>query len=427
MKIAMLTNTYLPHVGGVARSVSTFQAELTRRGHTVRVIAPQFEGALDSTDEVLRLAAVQNFNGSDFSVTMPQPGVVAEFLDRMQPELLHSHHPFLVGDTALRAAWTRRLPVVFTHHTMYEQYTHYVPLDSAALRRAAVQMVTEYCNLCTHVIAPSRSIADLLVERAVTTPISVIPTGIDLDSFASGDGDAFRRRHGVAADAVVVGHVGRLADEKNLGYLARAVGLLLAQRPDAVFVVVGSGPSSESLQATVAELAALSQVRMPGTLTGQELFDAYAAMDLFAFSSQSETQGMVLVEAMAAGNPVVALDGPGVRDVMSPDSGVLLAADAPAEEFAQALAGITRDRAALQQRAERARRSVADFDIKFCADRLLGLYEQLIADFTQRPEADFSPWDRLLRRLEIEWNLIVEKAAAVRAAIAEDAAPSPPA
>ena len=184
----MFTNTYLPHVGGVARSVSTYEEEFRRRGHDVRIVAPQFEGAMESTEHVLRTPAIQNFNGSDFSVTIPQPGLIAEFLDGFRPDILHSHHPFLLGDAALRAAWTRRLPLVFTHHTLYEQYTHYVPLDSEALQRVAIQMATEYCNLCTHVIAPSQSIAELLVQRGVTTPITVIPTGIDLDFFGSGDG-----------------------------------------------------------------------------------------------------------------------------------------------------------------------------------------------------------------------------------------------
>lgn len=429
MNVVMLTNTYLPHVGGVARSVSTCQAALERRGHLVRIVAPQFAGALESTGEVLRLAAVQNFNGSDFSVTIPQPGVVADFLDRVQPDLLHSHHPFLLGDTALRAAWTRRLPVVFTHHTLYEQYTHYVPLDSAALQRAVVQMVTEYCNLCTHVIAPSGSIAALLAERGVTTPVSVIPTGIELARFGEGNGAEFRRRRQLPSEALVVGHVGRLAAEKNLDYLARAVGLFLAERPEAVFVVAGDGESAAALQQTVAELASPGQIRMLGTQTGQDLLAAYAAMDAFVFSSHSETQGLVLVEAMAARTAVLALDASGARDVVTEANGRLLPADAPPEEFAAALAEMTNDRESLRRLGQSARDSVRDYDVSVCAGRLEGLYEQLVAVSSDRPDADWTPWDRLLRRLEIEWNLVVEKAAAVRAAVADlgpAAAPAEP-
>lgn len=244
MKIAMFTNTYLPHVGGVARSVNTYEMVFRRRGHDVRIIAPEFEDA-EPSPYVLRTPAIQKFNGSEFSVRLPQPGQIAEFLDEFQPDVLHSHHPFLLGDAALRAAWTRRLPLAFTHHTLYEQYTRYVPLDSDAMKRVAIQMATEYCNLCDCVIAPSESVAKLLSERGVTTPIESIPTGIDLDAFGAGDGAAFRRRFGVEKKAFVLGHVGRLAGEKNLAFLARAVARFLASRPTAKFVVVGAGSLRE--------------------------------------------------------------------------------------------------------------------------------------------------------------------------------------
>ncbi|WP_428308077.1 glycosyltransferase [Lacipirellula sp.] len=419
MRIAMFTNTYLPHVGGVARSVSTYEEEFRRRGHDVRVIAPQFEGAEESTEFVLRIPAIQHFNGSDFSVQLPQPLLISDYLDEFQPQLIHSHHPFLLGDSALRAAWTRRLPLVFTHHTLYEQYTRYVPLDSEALQRVAIQMATEYCNLCTHVIAPSESIAELLVQRQVTQPISAIPTGIDLDRFGNGDGRRMRERYNIAADALVIGHVGRLAGEKNLAYLARAVGYFLAKHPDAYWLVVGSGEAAADIEQTVGELADAKQLVMAGSHTGQDLVDAYTAMDLFAFSSQSETQGMVLAEAMAARTPVVALDGPGVRDVLNDVTGRMLPANATEVTFADALREISHDRAALARRGDIARQSIRSFGLDVCADRILELYESLVAEHSQRPDADPGPWDRLLGRLEIEWNLFLEKTSALAAAVVE--------
>jgi glycosyltransferase involved in cell wall biosynthesis len=419
VKIVMFTNTYLPHVGGVARSVSTYEEEFRRRGHDVRIVAPQFEGAMESTEIVLRTPALQRFNGSDFSVTIPQPGLIAEFLDEVRPDIIHSHHPFLLGDAALRAAWTRRLPLVFTHHTLYEQYTRYVPLDSEALQRVAIQMATEYCNLCTHVIAPSQSIADLLVERRVTTPISAIPTGIDLKKFGAGDGLAFRRRFNIPEDALVVGHVGRLAAEKNLDYLARALGVFLEMHPSAMVAVVGSGDHEEAVVETVCDHADTDRIVMAGSQTGKTLFDAYAAMDVFAFSSQSETQGMVLIEAMAARTPVVALDGPGVRDVLNDSNGRLLPSDASEEQFAAALADLTRDRGALRRFGEQARESVHDYGLEVCADRILDLYQRLVDEYSHRENADPGLWDRLLGRLEIEWNLFVEKTSALTAAVVE--------
>jgi len=210
----MFTNTYLPHVGGVANSVHSFEQELHRKGHPVSIVAPEFENA-DDANNVLRVPAVQNFNGSDFSVRLPQPWLISDFIDEVQPDVIHSHHPFLLGDAALRTASERQLPLVFTHHTLYEHYTHYVPLDSEPMRRVAIQMATEYANLCRHVIAPSESIKELLAKRGVTTPVTAIPTGIDLEFFGSGDAQRFRDRFDIHREAMIVGHVGRLAAEKN--------------------------------------------------------------------------------------------------------------------------------------------------------------------------------------------------------------------
>ena len=144
-------------------------------------------------------------------------------------------------------------------------------------------------------------------------------------------------------------------------------------------------------------------------------------MDLFVFSSQSETQGMVLAEAMAARTPVVALDGPGVRDVTTDENGRLLPADALESDFAAALADIAQDRDALRRLGESARRSIGELSLEACATRMLALYEQLIREHSRPDDATEAPWDRLLRRLEIEWNLLVEKTAALSAAVVEPA------
>jgi 1,2-diacylglycerol 3-alpha-glucosyltransferase len=419
MRILMLTNTYLPHVGGVARSVSTYEIEFRRRGHDVRIVAPQFDGGQDSANHVFRLPAIQHFNGSDFSVRIPQPGLIAEYVDFFRPEILHSHHPFLLGDSALRIAWARRLPLVFTYHTMYEQYTHYVPLNSDALRRFVIQLTRDYCNLCTHVIAPSESVATMLRERGVTTPITSVPTGIDVEFFAGGNGNRCRQRFRIDERATVVGHVGRIAAEKNLEFLARAVGKFLNQRSNATFLVVGSGEAAEEMERTLLKSAMANQIVMAGCLTGQDLADAYCAMDVFAFSSQSETQGMVLAEAMAARVPAIALDAPGAREIVRDSNGRLLAANATEDEFANALAEVADDRQRLQQMRAAAQQTADEFRVERCADRVLAIYERLAHDFSRSTEADPAPWDRLLGRLEIEWNLLVEKTAALAAVARE--------
>ena len=173
MKIAMFTNTYLPHVGGVARSVQTLADACRRRGHEVCVIAPEFEGA-EPSPHVLRVPAIQHFNGSDFSVRLPLAAAASDRLDAFKADIIHAHHPFLLGDTALRVATNKNVPIVFTHHTRYEDYTHYVPFDSPTLKEIAINLPTQFANLCDGVIAPSESLAKLIKKRGVTVPIRAL-------------------------------------------------------------------------------------------------------------------------------------------------------------------------------------------------------------------------------------------------------------
>lgn len=316
MNIVIFTNTYTPHVGGVAHSVEAFVNEYRKLGHRVLVVAPEFADMPADEIDVVRISAIQNFNATDFSVALPFHDKLTDILDEFKPDIVHSQHPFLLGMSALRTARYRKLPLVFTHHTLYEQYTHYVPGDSLTMQHFAIELATRYANLADQVIAPSESIAQLLHQRGVTSPIEVIPTGVYLEKFAKGDGARVRQQHGIPQDAFVIGHLGRLAPEKNLEVLAQAVAAVCA-REATHFLVVGAGPSEQTIRDTFTTAGLADRLHLAGILQQQELADALHAMDVFAFASASETQGMVLTEAMAAGLPVVAFDAPGVREVVA--------------------------------------------------------------------------------------------------------------
>lgn len=408
MNILMMTNTYLPHTGGVARSVAWFSEAYENEGHRVLVIAPTFaEGeADDSPVEVFRVPAIQHFNGSDFSVRLPIPGLLTSKLDSFRPDIVHSHHPFLLGDTAVRVAALRDLPLVFTHHTMYEQYTHYVPGDSTAMQRFVMRLATEYANVCDHVIAPSESIARLIHERGVETPISSIPTGIDAAKFAVGDGLAARRRYNIPPSAFVIGHVGRLAEEKNLGFLAEASVKFMDEHPDSHFLLVGMGPYAETFKSIFGREGMLDRLHHPeGYLSGQTLADAYHAMDVFAFASKSETQGMVLAEAMTAGVPVVAIDAPGAREVVRDGDNGRLIMEEDQAQFQVALQWVANsDEARRQTLRDGALSTAQEFSMSRCARKMLDLYSNLTSARRQA-SLDDSNWAALLRVIEEEWNI----------------------
>jgi glycosyltransferase involved in cell wall biosynthesis len=421
MNICMFTNTYLPHVGGVARSISCFKEDLQKRGHQVLIIAPTYSDYTDERPEdeppdVIRLPAIQNFNGSDFSVRIPLPMVVAEAVDAFEPDIIHSHHPFLMGDAAMRTARKRGLPIVFTHHTLYEQYTHYTPVDSPAMKRFAIEISTHYANLCDHIAAPSESIKKLIKNRGVKKPVTVIPTGVDLDFFSKGKGDDFRKKHRIDPRAFVTGHVGRLALEKNLAYLARAVALFLKNNPEARFVVVGDGSAKDKLRRICRDEQVTDQLVMTGALSGQALADAYRAFNVFVFASKSETQGMVLTEAMAAGAPVVALDASGVREVLKDgQNGRLLDAKATAADFSACLQEIVRAPERLKSWKAGALQTAIDFSRKNSAKHMEDLYRLVKKAKKPLPPAgknDFEIWEDFLKAIDVEWDLLVEKARA---------------
>lgn len=415
MNICMLTNTYLPHVGGVARSVHTFAEEYRRQDHEVLVVAPTFPELETVGPEierhVVRVPAVQKFNGSDFSVRLPLLSLLHPRVLGFEADIYHSHHPFLLGDTALRLGADKGVPVVFTHHTLYEEYVHYVPFSSKRMASFVVEMSTHYANLCDAVVAPSESIATLIRGRGVEVPVTVIPTGIDVAAFAGGDGARFRRSVGIADDALVVGTVGRLAPEKNLGYLSRALARFLVARPEAVFLVVGAGPSAVEMK-RVFELAGFTdRLVMAGKRSGGELYDAYGAMNLFAFSSFSETQGLVLAEAMAAGLPVVALDASGVREVLRDgQNGFMLPASAGEEAFVEALEKLAAKADLRSAFREEARRTAERFSRESCAERALTLYHGLIQESARDRDDEWTEgWTSLLQRVRVEWELLADR------------------
>ncbi|HEY9153519.1 MAG TPA: glycosyltransferase [Opitutaceae bacterium] len=415
MNICMMTNTYLPHVGGVARSVSTFAEEYLKRQHDVLVVAPSFEGKpLPKKSEAIveRVAAIQNFNGSDFSVRLPLATALSDRIDAFEADIVHAHHPFLLGDTALRIATSKNVPVIFTHHTKYEDYTHYVPFDSPTLREFAINLSTHFANLCDGVIAPSESIAQLIASRGVEVPIKVVPTGIDVDAFAKGDRERFRKKFRLRENQFVVGHVGRLAPEKNLEYLAESVALFLKETVDACFLVVGSGPAEELLKSIFGKHHVSGQLILAGKQTGSALAAAYRAMDVFAFASKSETQGMVLAEAMAAKLPVVALDASGVREVVRHRrNGYLLPEDASPARFAQALHRVHDNDELRDSFSREAIKTADNFSRGHCAELALEFYEEtLLATRRERLLNELSPWGVLLDRLSLEWELLAEKA-----------------
>lgn len=406
MRIAMMTNTYVPHVGGVARSVDAFAGRLRRAGHEVLVACPHFEGTEDGEPGIVRVPALEHWQDSDFSLPLPLTAGLHRAVKAFQPDVLHSHHPFLLGDTALRASAALEVPIVFTHHTMYERYTRYVPLPlpPPQLERLAIEVATGYANLCDAVIAPSASLRRVLLDRHVERPVTVVPTGIDTARFTRGDGARWRSDHAIPATNRIVGHVGRLSPEKNLLFLTRCLVEHATKDATVRIAIVGSGPLEGPMRREFERAGLSDRVHWLGALENEALIDAYAAMDVFGFASTTETQGIVLAEAMAAGVPVVALAASGVNEIVRDGVNGRLLASQRVDIFSDALAWTIR--AEHHARLSRgARDSARDWSVDRSGERLVAVYERVLDRRDARPDLENSRWATVRRRAREEWLL----------------------
>lgn len=422
MNIWMVTNSYAPSADGVARSIVSFSAELRRLGHRVLVIAPYADDVPPGEIDVVRIPVLTTSPGSELTLTVPLPAEILERLDASPPDVVHSHHPFLLGATAVRLAARYRVPLVFSHHASYEFLT---PSDSPALRHFVSALGIGYGNLADAVIAPSSSIAARLRSRGMETPVAIIPPGIDRARFRNADGAAGRRRAGISADAFVVGHVGRLVRERNITFLVRALTGLLQRSPHGHVLIVGDGPERNSLAAWFKKRGDVDRVHFTGPLEGEELADAYGAMNVFAYTARTGTRGIILAEALAAGVPVVAVDAPGVRELVKDGvNGRLLPLEsrrgyvAALEQFAN----LTDEKR--QQFRSAARASSEKYDMSECIDRTLALYRQVQHATPRSREAASSVWERASQQIDVELKLWSARGQAAGAAFTSRLYPS---
>ncbi len=422
MNIAIFTNAYKPIIGGVERSIETFVGDLLDMGHRTYIVTLSVSGAEESEDSICRLPAIKEVGGTEFSAKLPIPSMLKDKLDSFAPEIVHSHHPFMLGDTAVRVARRRGLPIVFTHHTLYERYTYLFARESDALSRIAEAIATEYANLCDTVIAPTFSIKQMTRKRGVTVPIEVIPTGIDSDRYSSGDGRGFRESYSIPPNAFLAGYLGRVVEAKNMDFLSEAVIDFLSSNPDAWYLVVGDGESAEPLEKKFRDAGLRDQLVMAGSLTGSEVADAYAAMDIFPFASKTETQGIVLIEAFSAGVPVIALDAPGSRDIVQEGkNGRVLSEKTPPAEFARQIQVASEDEALMSRWSESARNRAKEFDHKLCAGKLSDCYRELVEQHAWAPQSEETQiWQKLQNRFSTEWDLFKQKLAVIAAGMAEE-------
>jgi 1,2-diacylglycerol 3-alpha-glucosyltransferase len=379
VRIALYTNNYLPFCGGVTISVETLRGGLEAAGHEPWVFGPRLRGARDASPRIVRYPSIPATTYPEFALAVPYSRRIARLVAAVDFDVFHAHHPFLLGPAARRLARRARRPLVFTYHTRYEEYAHYVPLKRAFVEAAAMRLSAAFAARVDAVLAPSAVIRNELSARGVRTPISVVPTGVDLERFRPGDRAAARRGLGVGDDEALVLYVGRLDREKSVDRVLLAFERIASTVPAARLLLVGHGTQAEQLRRLAGRLPVAPRIQFLGVRPHHTLVECYRAADVFLFASETETQGLVLAEAAACGLPAVAVDAPGCDEVVRDGDTGLLTKGEPAA-LAEAAIGLLLDPERRRGMARRAR-EVAErlFDVHLQIDRTLAVYQDAIA------------------------------------------------
>jgi 1,2-diacylglycerol 3-alpha-glucosyltransferase len=378
VRVLFVSDVYFPRVNGVSTSIRTFREDLARAGIDTHLVAPAYAGAAaDAGITRVRAAAVP---GDPEDRRMAWRELTRE-LDRLAAgfDLVHIHTPFVAHYAGVRCARRAGIPALATYHTFFEEYLHhYLPLLPRALGRYLARGFTRsQCAAVQALIAPSEPMRTVLEAYGVTTPIHVLPTGLPADRFRAADGAAFRARAGIDPQRPLLMYIGRVAHEKNIGFLVEVFARVRAALPAAMLVIAGEGPAREALRAQVAALGLAEAVHFAGYLErDSELLDCYAAADVFVFASRTETQGLVLLEAMAQGAPVVSTAELGTRSILVPGSGALVVPEEHAA-FAAAVLRVLRDASLREGLAARGRAYARGWSSAAMAQRLAGLYCEL--------------------------------------------------
>ena len=381
MRVLFVSDVFFPRVNGVSTSIATFRADLDRLGVETLLVAPRYAGEMLSEERGVVRVAGSKVPGDPEDRRMRWGALRRALvgLERESIDLVHVHTPFIAHYAGVREARRRGVPVLATYHTFFEEYLHhYVPVLPRSLGRTLARVFTRsQCSAVQALIAPSEPLRQVLCAYGVDTPVHVIPTGLPANRFPPGDAARFRALAQLPAHRPLVTYVGRVAHEKNIDFLVRVFERVHQSVPEAMLIIAGEGPARESLRKLVGQLGLTADVRFVGYLDRDtSLLDCYAAASVFAFASRTETQGLVLLEALAQGTPVVSTAELGTKSILAPACGAVIAEERE-EPFAAAVVQLLRDADLRGLMSAQARTYARGWSSASMAARLAELYRTL--------------------------------------------------
>ncbi|MFA5776912.1 MAG: glycosyltransferase [Parcubacteria group bacterium] len=389
MNIAIFTNNYLPNPYGVTGSIESFRKQFEKSGHTVYIFAPNCKDYKDKNSNVFRYPSLDIQYKIKFPLAIPYSRKIDRIIDNLELDIIHSQHPNLLGSAAKKWTGIKNIPLVFTWHTLYDQYAHFVPLiPNKIASKYIINTAVKYATCADFIITPTDSVKKIIQKWGVTNKnIKAIPTGIEEELYQNADRNKIRNKFNIKDDDILLILVSRISQEKNIEFLFQAIKKVLkADSPLSSglsakrvrFLICGDGYLLPKLKKMTRENDLKNKINFESIVPKEELKNYYAAGDIFVYASKSETQGMIISEAMYCGLPIVAVNAPGVCDLVQNNVNGFLTSENKGE-FASAVQKLIDDKELRNKfSAESSKIAKENFTDKICAEKMLKVYESLV-------------------------------------------------
>jgi 1,2-diacylglycerol 3-alpha-glucosyltransferase len=380
VKIGIFTNNYLPNPYGVTSSIESFRRQFEQMGHEVFIFAPYWKGYEDNDPRVFRYPSIDIEFKFRFPLAVPYSRKMDKIIEKLDLDVIHSQHPNLLGSPASKWARRKKIPLVFTWHTLYDKYAHFaviIPKKIAAWW--TIRNAKNYSNEADYVIAPTPSVVEIIRKWGVTNKnVMAISTGVEENLFANASKERVRDEFDIKKEEVVLFLDCRLTGEKNTDFLFHSVIPILEKNKKVKLLSVGGGYLLEPSRKMTEEAGVGEQVIFIGQVDKNRIKDYFAAGDIFVYSSKSETQGMVVSEAMYMGLPVVAVNATGICDLVEDQKTGFLVAEKE-DDFSKAVLKLINDEELRKKMGENGARIAREkYTDKICAQKLLGIYKEAI-------------------------------------------------
>jgi glycosyltransferase involved in cell wall biosynthesis len=381
MRILMISDVFFPRINGVSTSIQTFVDAFLEMGHEVTLIAPHYPGVDQEPFDIIRIPSRQlPFDPEDRLMSLRKIKKLVPGLRQQGFDIVHVHTPFVAHYAGVYLGKALGLRVVTSYHTFFEAYFEkYLPrLPKRLLRAIARNFSRSQCNAVDGVISPSRQMSDKLREYGVTQRIDIVPTGLPPICFEARDTAGFRACYNIPDNAFLLLYVGRVAFEKNIGFLIEMFEQVVAAAPHAHFLVTGEGPALKSLKKQASDAVCSQHIHFAGYLDrNTQLLTCYQSSNCFVFASETETQGLVLLEAMASSIPVVSVASMGSKDVLVEGEGCYIA-DLDHESFASKVVLLANQPERAQSLSKKGRAYAEAWSAKAKAKEMLIFYQNIL-------------------------------------------------